>query len=327
MSLPMNQLKSINTKNMSDEEWKQLRTHSIGGSDCGTILGMNNYEDPIKLWKKKLFPDEYEEDISNKIQVKFGHFNEQFVAQLFEEATGKKVRKHNKMMYHKDYDFISANVDRVVIGENALLECKTTSEFQKDKWKDGNVPASYMAQCYHYMAVTGVDVVYIAVMFGNNDFQYEVIERDEEVINDIINAEVEFWNDYIIKGQRPPANDSKASSKALNEYWTNTKPDVLTLEGEKVALFKGIVAIKEQMKELEKQLRVYQNQLKELMGEYEHAEVNGFKADWRLQQRTNFETKKFKEEHPELYERYKKTSTTRTLNVKQKNIGTHKVIK
>ena len=163
MSLPMNKLKSINTKNMSDEEWKQLRTHSIGGSDCGTILGMNNYESPFTLWQKKLWADEYEEDISDKIQVKFGHFNEQFVAQLFEEATGKKVRKHNKMMYHKDYDFISANVDRVVVGENALLECKTTSEFQKDKWKDGNVPASYMAQCYHYMAVTGVDVVYIAV--------------------------------------------------------------------------------------------------------------------------------------------------------------------
>ena len=161
----MNKLKSVNTKNMSDEEWKQLRTHSIGGSDCGTILGMNKYESPFTLWQKKLWADDYEEDISDKIQV----------AKLFEEATGKKVRKHNKMMYHKDYDFISANVDRVVVGENALLECKTTSEFQKDKWKDGNVPASYMAQCYHYMAVTGVDVVYIAVLFGNSEFHFEPI--------------------------------------------------------------------------------------------------------------------------------------------------------
>ena len=96
----MNKLKSVNTKNMSDEEWKQLRTHSIGGSDCGTILGMNKYESPFTLWQKKLWADDYEEDISDKIQVKFGHYNEQFVAKLFEEATGKKVRKHNKMMYH-----------------------------------------------------------------------------------------------------------------------------------------------------------------------------------------------------------------------------------
>ena len=321
MSYQMNKLKSINTKNMSDEEWKQLRTHSIGGSDCGTILGMNNYESPFTLWQKKLWADEYEEDISDKIQVKFGHYNEQFVAKLFEDATGKKVRKHNKMMYHKDYDFISANVDRVVIGENALLECKTTSEFLKDKWKDGNVPASYMAQCYHYMAVTGVDVVYIAVLFGNSEFHYETIERDEEIINDIINAEVEFWNEYIVKGQRPPADDSEVTSKALNNFWKNPRPDVVNFDEEKTALFKGILAIKEQQKELDKQLKGHQNQLKELLGENEFGEVSDYKASWKKQNRESFDTKRFKEEYPELYEQFKKSSTTRTLNVKKLKVS------
>lgn len=321
MSLPMNKLKSINTKNMSDEEWKQLRTHSIGGSDCGTILGMNNYESPFTLWQKKLWADNYEEDISDKIQVKFGHYNEQFVAKLFEEKTGKKLRKHNKMMYHKDYDFISANVDRVVIGENALLECKTTSEFLKDKWKDGNVPASYMAQCYHYMAVTGVEVVYIAVLFGNSEFHYETIERDEEVINDIINAEVEFWNEYIVKGQRPPADDSEITSKALNNFWKETKNDVVNFDEEKTALFKGILAIKEQQKELDKQLKGHQNQLKELLGENEFGEVSEYKASWKKQNRESFDAKRFKEENPELYEQYKKSSTTRTLNIKKLKVS------
>lgn len=321
MSLPMNKLKSINTKNMSDEEWKQLRTHSIGGSDCGTILGMNNYQSPFTLWQKKLWADNYEEDISDKIQVKFGHYNEQFVAKLFEEKTGKKLRKHNKMMYHKDYDFISANVDRVVIGENALLECKTTSEFLKDKWKDGNVPESYMAQCYHYMAVTGVDVVYIAVLFGNSEFHYETIERDEEVINDIINAEVEFWNEYIVKGQRPPADDSEITSKALNNFWKETKNDVVNFDEEKTTLFKGILAIKEQQKELDKQLKGHQNQLKELLGENEFGEVSEYKASWKKQNRESFDAKRFKEENPELYEQYKKSSTTRTLNVKKLKVS------
>ncbi|ANQ64124.1 YqaJ viral recombinase family protein [Staphylococcus equorum] len=321
MSLPMNKLKSINTKNMSDEEWKQLRTHSIGGSDCGTILGMNNYESPFTLWQKKLWADDYEEDISDKIQIKFGNYNEQFVAKLFEEKTGKKLRKHNKMMYHKDYDFISANVDRVVIGENALLECKTTSEFLKDKWKDENVPASYMAQCYHYMAVTGVEVVYIAVLFGNSEFHYETIERDEEIINDIINAEVEFWNEYIVKGQRPPADDSEVTSKALNNFWKNTRPEVVNFDEEKTALFKGILAIKEQQKELDKQLKGHQNQLKELLGENEFGEVSDYKASWKKQNRESFDAKRFKEENPELYEQYKKSSTTRTLNVKKLKVS------
>ena len=30
-----------------------------------------------------------------------------------------------------------ANVDRLVVGENAGLECKTASAYSADKWKDG----------------------------------------------------------------------------------------------------------------------------------------------------------------------------------------------
>ena len=61
----------------------------------------------------------------------FGNWNEDLVAKLFEKETGKKVRNHNYMMYHKDYPFISANVDKVLVSENAILECKTASEFKR----------------------------------------------------------------------------------------------------------------------------------------------------------------------------------------------------
>ena len=48
-----------------------------------------------------------------------------------------------------------ADVDRLVAGEDAGLECKTASAYNTDKWKDGNIPLHYIMQCYHYMAVTG----------------------------------------------------------------------------------------------------------------------------------------------------------------------------
>ena len=55
-----------------------------------------------------------------------------------------------------------ANVDRLIVGENAGLECKTASAYSADKWKDGHIPESYEIQCHHYMAVTGADAWYIA---------------------------------------------------------------------------------------------------------------------------------------------------------------------
>ena len=57
-----------------------------------------------------------------------------------------------------------ADVDRLIVGENAGLECKTASAYNADKWKDNVIPEHYLIQCYHYMAVTGKKEWYIAVL-------------------------------------------------------------------------------------------------------------------------------------------------------------------
>ncbi len=54
------------------------------------------------------------------------------------------------------------DVDRLVVGEDAGLECKTASDYNADKWKDGEIPPHYLIQCCHYMAVTGKSAWYIA---------------------------------------------------------------------------------------------------------------------------------------------------------------------
>ena len=44
------------------------------------------------------------------------------------EATGKKVRRANAMFYDEKHPFMLADVDRMVVNENAGLECKTASQ-------------------------------------------------------------------------------------------------------------------------------------------------------------------------------------------------------
>lgn len=132
----------IDTKDMSSEDWLKLRRNSIGGSDAGAILGFNKYESPYSLYCKKVYPETFEQDLSDNEAIHFGNVLEDVVAKEFVARTGKKVRKHNKMMYHEEHDFMSANVDRVVIGEKAILECKTANQYKESEWKDGNVPAS-----------------------------------------------------------------------------------------------------------------------------------------------------------------------------------------
>lgn len=307
----------IDTKNMSNEDWLKLRRNSIGGSDAGAILGFNKYESPYSLYCKKVYPETFEEDLSDNEAIHFGNVLEDVVAKEFSERTGKKVRKHNKMMYHEEYDFMSANVDRVVIGEKALLECKTANQYKESEWKDGNVPASYMAQCYHYLAVTGLEKAYIAVLIGGQKFVWTEIERDDEVINEIIESEKEFWFNHVMKQIPPETDDTEATAKALNELWGVTNGNVLTIDEEQNARFKAMISIDKQIKELEKEKRGHQNKLKELLGDNELGQTYNYKATWKPQTRKSVDTKRLKEEQPKIYEQYMKESKSRVLKISE----------
>lgn len=316
MSLKITQ-NEIDTKNMSNEEWLKQRQNSIGGSDAGAILGFNKYESPYSLYCKKVYPETFEEDLSNNEAIHFGNVLEDIVAKEFTARTGKKVRKHNKMMYHPEHEFMSANVDRVVIGEKAILECKTANQYKESEWKDGNVSASYMAQCYHYLAVTGLEKAYIAVLIGGQKFVWTEIERDEGIINEIIESEKDFWFNHVMKQVPPETDDSEATSDALNKLWNVTNENILTIDEEQNARFKAMIAIDKQIKELQKEKRGHQNKLKELLGENEQGQTYNFKATWKTQRRTSLDTKRLKAERPELYEQYKTESESRPLKISE----------
>lgn len=108
-------------------------------------------------------------DFDNEV-MRQGRDLEDYVAGRFMEATGKKVRRNNFMMASKEFPFLLADIDREVVGENAILECKTTSPYAKDKWADGAIPINYELQCHHYMMVTGAEKCYIACLIFSTDF-------------------------------------------------------------------------------------------------------------------------------------------------------------
>ena len=169
----------IATAELSREEWLQLRKHGIGGSDAGAVCGLNPYSSAMKVFQDKT-GESVEEKESEAIRI--GHDLEDYVAQRFMEATGLKVRKSNYMYRSTEYPFMVADVDRLIVGEDAGLECKTASAYNASKWADGNIPLHYIIQCYHYMAVTGKRVWYIAAVILGQEFTYRKLEWDDDLI-------------------------------------------------------------------------------------------------------------------------------------------------
>ena len=153
--------KLVSTLNLSHEEWLRYRKLGIGGSDAGAVCGLNPYRTAMQVYFDKT--SDAVENTDNEA-MRQGRDLESYVAQRFMESTRKKVRRSNAIFRHENYPFLLANVDRMVSGENAGLECKTASPYVADQWKDGQIPLHYQIQCYHYMNVCNADAWYIAVL-------------------------------------------------------------------------------------------------------------------------------------------------------------------
>lgn len=304
--------KLIATKELSNEQWLKYRKRGIGGSDAGAVCGLNPYWTAMQVYQDKI--SENTESIDNEA-MRQGREFEDYVARRFMEATGKKVRKANFMYYDEKSPFMLADVDRMIIGENAGLECKTASPFMADKWKDGNIPLHYQIQCYHYMSVMGADAWYIAVLIYGREFKFYKLERDEELIADLIGIEKAFWENHVLKQQIPSPDGSKIADSVIAEYYKESVSETIPLTGfnEKLKRRQELAEIIGKMDTEKKQI---EQELKLFLGEAETAENEQYRVSWKSVSSNRLDEKRLKEEQPEIYERYKKSVSSRRFTVK-----------
>lgn len=308
-----------NTKDMSQKEWEEARSQYLGGSDAGTILGMNKWKSRFVLYQERCNPEYAAPDISNKDVIVWGHKLEALVAERFMEVTGKKVRKCNQLLVHPEHEFMTANVDRLVIGEDAILECKTTDSRNYDEWVDEEVPPTYIAQVQHYMAVTGAKKAYIAVLIGGNRFVWKTIDRDDEFIELLIEWESDFWYNNVLKGIPPEMDGSDSTKEYLNDEYSETNNQTIELSKRDQVLIDSIQTIKQQEKELKETRTKYENELKQNLADNVGGFSNDFQVTWKHQTSKRVDTRALKKEYPEIAKELTKESTSRVMRIKELN--------
>lgn len=303
----------IKISGLSEMEWLQLRKTGIGGSDAGALLGLNKISSPMKVYKDKV-SEEIDQVTSEAMRV--GHDLEEYVAQRFCEATGKKVRKSNYMYRSIEYPWMIADVDRLVVGEDAILECKTTNAWGASKWYDGEIPDSYIMQCFHYMAVTQKRACFIACLIMGIGFVYRKLEWDDEIINALVEKEAEFWNDYVVPRKIPEVDGSKCCDEIIGSFYPSaSKGAVVKLEGFDDGLAQREKIIN-QIEELKTEQNKIEQDIKLFMKDNEVALSDCFKVSWSTVESTRLDSKRLKEEMPEVYDKFSKTSSTRRFQIK-----------
>ena len=300
----------------SKDEWLSIRKDYIGGSDAGAVVGLNPYKSAYSLWAEKTGKiPEFEGNTTTRV----GSYLEELVAEMFTEETGKKVRRKNRILVNEDYPWACADVDRMIVGEKAILEIKTTnSPVAMKKFRNGEYPEAWYCQMTHYLAVTGLDKAYLAVLIESRDFKIFELERDEEEIASLMSAENAFW-DYVKAGTPPVADGTASTSEALVAVYPQSNEDTVDLFGYENELTQYI-AILAEIKRLEELKDWHANKVKAYLGEAGRGENERFRVSWTTSERKTFDSKKLVADHPEIdLSGYYKVSSSRTFRVTEKN--------
>lgn len=315
------------TKDMSKEQWLEARKCGIGGSDAASILGLNPYKSSVSVYIEKVdyihgvsMSDKNingcKIDNSNEeanYRMELGNKLEDFVANEFSLKTGLKVRNVNGILKNDKYPFAIANIDRAVVGEKAFLECKVTNSYSKKVWQMG-VPIHYQIQVNHYMAVTGATHCYVAALIGNEELIIHRIDRDEEIIDEIMKLEAMFWDKCILGGEIPAPDGSLDYSIVLQGLYKDSKDEELILfEQEKLLdRYDEITAI---YKEIEVERKKIEQYIQVQMKEYEVGFIGDRRITWKKQSRNTIDTKKLKKEYPEIAAECMKTTASRVFRL------------
>ena len=201
------------------EAWLAGRGNTIGGSDAGSILGMNPWMSNTRLWRIKTGREEYG-DLSDNALVQYGINAEPLIRGLFalDYPAMAVWYEENNLFVNDKFPWAHFSADGLLQrGEKkGILEIKTatvSSGLAAAKWKDDHLPPGYFCQILHAMAVMEADFAYLRALLhyprdGEPDRisikDYMVTRPEvEEDIKYLMEQEKEFFG-YIERDEEPP---------------------------------------------------------------------------------------------------------------------------
>lgn len=297
------------------KEWLEYRKQGIGGSDASVVCGMNRYKSSIELWMEKTDQLPYQEAGE---AAYWGTQLEELVRLEFTKRTKIEVKQVKQLLKSREYPFMLVNLDGICEHPDygtCIFEAKTASAYRMGEWED-SIPDEYQLQIQHYMAVTGFQGAYIAVLIGGNTFRWQFVARDEELISMMIQLEKDFWR-HVQENIPLPMDGSQAAASLLTQKFPDSKPKShITLPEGAMELIERYDQACEQLDIITQQKREAENRLKEMIGEHEIGTVGNRIVTWKSISQERLDSKTLKAEHPVLYQKYTNRTSYRRFSIK-----------
>ncbi len=195
---------------MDREAWLKWRRKGLGSSDAAAILGIDPWKTKYDLYCEKVMP--VQDDYDNYAMAR-GRELEPHVRALLEERYGLLLEPRNI-----DHGEIwRASVDAICLDGDYLFEIKCPGEKAHSIARQNKVPDYYIPQLQHQLLVTGL-LYLMYVSYRDGDFILVKVDRDEKYIQELKEAETQFWNEHVLK-KIPPKKEERDYEDKDDEQW------------------------------------------------------------------------------------------------------------
>lgn len=214
-----------NFENQSPE-WHAARATGIGGSDVGTICGLNPWQSPFTLWAKK--SGRISDQIEPNEAMEWGTRLESVILDKFrDEHPDLEVNGDVGTWAHKDRSWQLANLDGIAVdraGNASVIEIKTAR--YEDDWAKG-VPAYYRTQVLWYLQTLGLKHAYVVALFSGSKYREFEIHYDEFEAEVNLNRVIMFRS-YLETDTQPDFDGATSTYETVREL----NPDIEDTEHE-----------------------------------------------------------------------------------------------
>lgn len=305
-------LRLVSTKELSRNDWLNVRKGGIGSSDAAAAVGLNPYQSQLELWLIKTGRDADLPKIDPKDETSpmyWGSLLEPIVAAHYTKRTGHRVRRINAVLQHPDPDkaWMLANLDYTVVGVDdvQILECKTAGENGVRLWREG-VPEYIVCQVQHQLAVTGKAAADVCVLVCGQEIRIYRIDRDDALISRLIELEQKFWH-YVETDTPPPADGSDSADLALRCLYPLDSGNSLDLteDTEMSSTFSDLVNLRADIANREEIEAILKQKIQQRMGDASRAVFEtGSVSFKRSKDGLGIDMPKLLLEQPDLPQRY-----------------------
>lgn len=284
-------------------EWLKCRESGIGSSEVATIVGLNPWETPYQLWRRKVGLDAPKQE---NFAMKAGHYLEDAVAQFWHDETGQDIIKSSAgdwLIVNDERPYMRVSPDRTYWladmphnnANKGILECKTTQmSIDAD-----DIPKHWFCQVQYQLGVAELEQGSLAWLCSGREFGYKNLALVPDFFAWLVEEVEKFWLDNIQGKQEPTAANVQ---DILLKYNRHTDGKIVEVNDNIFAAYQDLKSVKDELSAIEEKKAALEEKIKLGFGDAEAISYGGQTlATWKAPKPSNkFDAKAFTAAHPDL---------------------------